>query len=269
MKKLILAVAIAAIFAMSSVVYAGQFGPPEPVAKEGKAALGIGYFYYSAKWKPEDSGWDEGKITQNRVYLQLGYGFTENWEAYIMVGGADIKSKKAFLLNDADFKQDLKPFGTIGIKGVFNVTPSFGIGPFLQASLGSSYTDKESFSVTLPAPLTIFGTTLPAGTYTVTETLKYKNLSEINLGVGFQGKIEGAFLYGGPVVYWSRAKVNWTIGVTGPLTDSISDSTTYKEKNNIGGFAGIRWPLGEGLSLEVEGQVKSRFSIGGALTYSF
>ncbi|MBT9537784.1 MAG: hypothetical protein IVZ94_06590 [Nitrospirae bacterium] len=46
-------------------------------------------------------------------------------------------------------------------------------------------------------------------------------------------------------------------------------STTLKEKNNIGGFAGVRVPLGKGFSVEVEGQYKSRFSFGGALTYSF
>lgn len=35
MKRLILVIAIAAIFVTSSMVYAGQFGPPEPAAKEG------------------------------------------------------------------------------------------------------------------------------------------------------------------------------------------------------------------------------------------
>lgn len=267
MKKLILVIAIAAIFVTSSMAYAGQFGTP--VAKEGKAALGMGYFHYSAEWEPEDSGWIKTKINQNRIYLHLGYGFTRNWEAYLRVGGADLRYKEPFLLNNADFKEDLQPFGTIGIRGVVDVTPSFGIGPFLQATLGSSYTDKESLSATLTAPVTVYGTTIPAGTYTVTETLKSKDAQEIDLGVVFQGKVEGAIVYGGPVVYWARAKADHAIGVTGPVTASITDSTTYKEKNNIGGFAGIRWTLGNGLTLEVEGQLKSMFSMGGALTYSF
>ncbi len=41
MKKLVLVIAIAAIFVTGSMVYAGQFGPPEPAAKEGKVALGL------------------------------------------------------------------------------------------------------------------------------------------------------------------------------------------------------------------------------------
>ncbi|MBU4320292.1 MAG: hypothetical protein L6246_02950 [Thermodesulfovibrionales bacterium] len=114
MKKLILVIAIAAIFAMGSVVYAGQFGPPEPAAKEGKVSLGVGYFYSSAKLKPKNTvDWDEGKVTQNQAYLQLGYGFTKNWEAYLRVGGADSKIKDVFLTSADDpdaagFKPDFK-----------------------------------------------------------------------------------------------------------------------------------------------------------------
>ena len=149
MKKLTVIVAVLILFVTSSMVHAGQFGPPEPAAKEGKATLGIGYFYYSSKFKPTDTvNWEEGKGTQNQAYLQLGYGFTKNWEAYLRVGGADSKGKDSFLTNaddpnasgfKSDFKDGLKPFGTIGVKGVFNVSPSFGIGPFIQASLGSSH----------------------------------------------------------------------------------------------------------------------------------
>ena len=262
MKKLILAIAIAAIFAMGSAAYAGQFGPPEPAAKEGKASLGVGYFYNSAKLKPNNTAdWEEEKLTQNQTYLQLGYGFTKNWEAYLRIGGADLKVKNAITDSDLtnsgpkDFKDGLKPFGTIGVKGVFNVTPSFGIGPFFQASLYSSYKDEWT--------LNELGWSDQGWV-----KAKVKKPREINLGVGLQGKIGETIIYGGPVAYWMKTKVELEV-VNSTSGDSGSDSTTYKEKNNIGGFAGVRLPLTKGLSLEVEGQLKSRFSFGGALTYSF
>jgi len=264
-KKLALAIAIAAIFATGSMVYAGQFGPPEPAAKEGKAALGIGYFNYSAKWKPKDSDGDEDKvIRQNQTYLQLSYGLAKNWEAYLRVGGADSKIKDTFWTSAGeaalsgfkpDFKDGYKPFGTIGVKGVFNITPSFGIGPFFQASLYSSYKDSTSGTYDVP-PVT------PAS-----QEIKVKNPWDINIGVGLQGKIGETIIYGGPVAYWTKAKGEWTGTIEGVGTDT--ESVTLKEKNNIGGFAGLRLPLGKGLNLEVEGQLKSRFSMGGALTYSF
>lgn len=261
MKKVMLVIGVLILFVTSSVVYAGQFGPPEPAAKEGKAALGIGYFYHSAKWKPKDDAWETVKAKQSQAYLQVSYGFTKNWEAYLRLGGANAKIKNAFYTSEddpdlsgfkSDFKDGLKPFGTIGVRGVFNVSPSFGIGPFLQASLYSSYKDETTG--------TILG--IPAS-----QEMKVKKPREINLGLGLQYKIGEAIIYGGPVAYWTRAKAEWTGTITGVGTDT--DSTTFKEKNNVGGFAGVRLPLGKGLNFEVEGQLKSRFSMGGALTYSF
>ena len=267
MKKLVLVIAIAAIFATGSMVYAGQFGPPEPAAKEGKVSLGVGYFYYSAKSKPkdkymdEDLSWPENKSTSNQAYLQLGYGFTKNWETYLRVGGADLKIKDAITESDftnsgpKDFKDGLKPFGTLGIKGLLYESRSFGIGPFLQASLSSSYKDEWT--------LNELGWS-DQGYVKV----KFKKPWEVNLGVGLQGKIGETIIYGGPVAYWTRSKVELSAANL-DTGNTYSASTTYKEKNNIGGFAGVRVPLGKGLSLEVEGQMKSKFSMGGALTYSF
>lgn len=262
MKKLMVIVAVLILFVTSSVVYAGQFGPPEPTAKEGKVALGVGYFYSSAKLKPKNTeDWEEGKINQNQAYLQLSYGIIKNWEAYLRVGGADLKVKNAITDSDItnsgpkDFKDGLKPFGTLGIKGLLYESQSFGIGPFVQATLYSSYKDEWTYSEL-------------GWSDSGTLKAKYKNPRDINLGVSAQAKIGGVILYGGPVAYWYKAKAevdvqNLTTGTSG------SDSTTYKEKNNVGGFAGVRLPLGKGLSIEVEGQMKSRFSFGGALTYSF
>lgn len=265
MKKAVLIIAVLMLFAMGSIVYAGQFGPPEPAAKEGKVALGVGYFNYSAKWKSKNTeDGEEEKMNQNQAYLQLGYGFTKNWEAYLRVGGADAKVRDVFYTSaddpdvagfKSDFKDGYKPFGTIGVKGVFNVTPSFGIGPFLQATLYSSYKDKTTGTYNVP-PVT------PAS-----QEIKVKNPREINLGVGLQGKIGETIIYGGPVAYWAKGKAEWTGTIEGVGTDT--ESTTLKEKNNVGGFAGVRIPLSKSLKLEVEGQLKSRFSMGGALTYAF
>jgi hypothetical protein len=264
MKKLILVIAIAAIFAMGSMVYAGQFGPPEPAAKEGKASLGVGYFYSSSKMKPKNTeDWEEIKPTQNQAYLQLGYGFTKNWEAYLRVGGADLKLKDVITDPDItntgpkDFKDGFKPFGTLGVKGLLyeSNNKSFGIGPFIQATLYSSYKDEWTFSEL-------------GWSDSGYVKAKVKNPLDINLGISAQAKIGEVILYGGPVGFWNKAKAelegqNLTTGNGG------SDSTTFKEKNNIGGFAGVRIPLSKSLNLEVEGQMKSKFSFGGALTYSF
>jgi hypothetical protein len=254
MKRLLLTATFLTLFMAVNVALAGQFGPPEPVAKEGKVSLGLGYSYYSAKWKPKDTEeWIKGKVNQNQAYIRGSYSFIKNWEAYLGFRGADIKVKDVFDFDSPeDFKDSLKPFGTIGVKGIFNINSIFGIGPFLQASLVfSDYKDEKTGTV-LGIP--------------VSATLKYKDPWEVNLGIGFQAKIGEVILYGGPVIYWNRTKVEaeaTALGIT------VSDSTTYKEKNNIGGFAGMRFSLGKGFNFEVEGQLKSKFSAGGSLMYLF
>jgi len=97
--------------------------------------------------------------------------------------------------------------------------------------------------------------------------VKLKNPWEVNLGLGLQVKISEVIIYGGPVAYWTKFKAEWTGTVPGVVTETAS--ITLKEKNNIGGFAGLRILLSKSLNLEVEGQYKSEFSMGGSLTYAF
>jgi len=258
MKRLMVFIGVLMFFLVSNVVYAGQFGPPEPAAKEGQSA-GIGYFHYSAIWEPRNTEFAEIKFKQNQAYLQADYyGLikNKNCEFYLRVGGADAEIKEAFLFDSGtpNFTDSLKFSFTTGFKGLLFSSRYFGVGPFLQASFSlMDYEDKKTG--------TILG--IPAS-----EKITIKNPWDVNLGVGVQGKILGVILYGGPVVYWARSQVKVEAEALGVTS---AESTTYKEKNNVGGFAGLRFrlPLVKGFNVEFEGQLKSRFSFGGALTYVF
>lgn len=76
-----------------------------------------------------------------------------------------------------------------------------------------------------------------------------KDLWEIEAGLPFQTKAGPFLFYAGPVFYSTEA-------------DDI------EEKNNFGGFGGLALSLGA-MRLELEGQLKSKFSAGGFLSYSF
>jgi len=233
---------------VSSIAYAGEFGYPEPTAKEGSFAVTGGYFYHTAELDPDDSvNFEKNKIRQNEGYLQVSYGFVKNWEAYLRVGGADLKADNAF--DGESLRKGLQPFGTAGIKGIIYSNAGFAIGPFVQGTLGSTYEDTE--------------TSLTAST-----AVKYKNPWEVDAGVGLQLKMNDCILYGGPVLYWAQADVEKETTFLGTQT-SVSVSTTYEEDGLIGGFAGLKIPLGKGLSIQVEAQQKSKFSIGGAVAYAF
>lgn len=80
------------------VTYAGQFGPPEPIASEGKLSLGVGYFHFSGILNPERGGsfLRQHEIEQNEAYFQVAYGFIKNWELYLRLAGSDLKLDNAF-----------------------------------------------------------------------------------------------------------------------------------------------------------------------------
>ena len=223
--RLVFIVAGMSILLFSGTVFAGQFGAPEPVARYGGISLGVGYFYSFDKLEADNS--KDYKVTQNQIYLQLSAAISK-MEFYIRGGGADFKIDDAF--GNSDFTDNYKLFGTAGIRGIFDLNPYFGIGPFIQGSLYSKYTDQN---------------------------VEIKDGNEINVGFALQGRIDRILIYAGPFLYWTHAKVS------GSGTGSLNES------NNFGGFGGIRIPLGQGLNIELEGQYRQEFSAGGSISYSF
>jgi hypothetical protein len=220
---------------ISGIAYAGDFGPPEPTAKAGALSVGVGYFYHTSKWEPDKGNFNDIKVFQNHVYLQLSYCIVKNLEFYLRGGGADFKANNTGI---GEFRKAMKPFGTAGIKAVVYDYNGFAIGPFVQGSLFSDFEQERSI------------------------TIKFLHPWEVNAGIGLQLKRNDFILYGGPVAYWSRAKVKSKVSGT-------TNSTTFGETGDVGGFLGLKIPLYTGLSIEMETQLKSRISVGGALTYAF
>lgn len=259
---------------------AGQFGPPEPVANEGKISLGVGYFHFSGILNPHkrSSLVPQHDIEQNQLYLQAGYGFIKDWDAYLRVGASHLNLDNAFPFISAsglccqlsdNFQDGFRHSGTFGVKGLLYDGQYLGIGPFFQTSLFSSYRDKKS----------AFNSD---GLLARSGELKVKFPWDINLGVGLQTKVYGITLYGGPFAYWTGYKADklefrsrTAEGCLGGLfgcPDQVEiDKTHYREKNNFGGFVGLRSPLPwvEGVHAEVEGQFKNKASGGISLHYSF
>lgn len=256
MKKLLI-VTFTILFA-ATAAHAGQFGAPEPSAKDGKFAIGAGYFYSVAKWSSDDAGWTETKLTSNQPYVQASYGFMKDAEVYLRVGAMDLNASPAYASGTglsgfkSEFSDGFKPSATLGFKGVFNITPEIGIGPFLQTTLYPNFKDSTT------------GKVLGAAS---TQEMELKNAREFNVGFALQGKIGDAIVYAGPVAYWARGDVENKITVTGGGVTTLS--TAYKEKNNVGGFLGVRLPMGKEFAAEIEGQYKSDFSGGASVTYSF
>ena len=279
-KRLVIATLLltALIFA-PCITDAGQFGPPEPMAHEGKISLGVGYFHLSGKLNAANPGElfsIQQEIEQEQVYLQAGYGLIKNWELYLRLGAPYLKLDNAFDVTGLqgvgccqrtsdDFKDGFTPFGSFGVKGLLYDGPYFGIGSFFQASLFPNYKDKFRFNAGCEffTPGCVGFVVAPA-----VDELKVKRPWDVNLGIGLQTKVYGITLYGGPFAYWTGYKARFRIFGSQGLR---FDETHYREKDNFGGFVGVRTPLPwvEGVHAEVEGQFKNKGSIGISLHYSF
>ena len=150
--KLIIVMCFLVFFVAVATAHSGQFGPPEPTAKEGKLSLGVGYSHFLDKWAPKDTGWTDAKLTANQPYVQVSYGFMKNAEAYLRLGAMDLKVSPAFFSGTglsgfkSEFSDGFKPFANVGVKGVFNITPYYSFSGCGALHSGGSVLGLQGFN---------------------------------------------------------------------------------------------------------------------------
>lgn len=262
MRKGCLGIGLLAFFlVMTGLASAGQFGPTEPTANPGKFSLGIGYFWEDTKWDVFDTSL---RTQSHQVYLQGSFAPTKNFEIFGRLGGANLETKDT----DFDFKDDANLFGTLGLKVMFYQDKIFGLGAFAQGTYHfEDYKDSDSFAgadVINGIPVNTFGTV----------DYKIKDYYDVQAGISGQIKCQNFIVYGGPFVYFGRAKLEGNgiaTGTTpfGTVTLLFDDSETMEEKTTFGGFLGVKIPFTKQLGLTLEGQYRDEFSGGAYLSYSF
>ncbi|BCR06956.1 hypothetical protein DESUT3_40250 [Desulfuromonas versatilis] len=234
--KRVLVLALVALFFGGSVALAGPFGPAKPVMKGGQFSLGPGIHVYSAEW--ENEGID---VEQVNGFAQAGFGITDNVEIYGQLGAADLNIEGIF--DDEDFEDGYLPFGTLGFRALLTDRRPIAMGIFAQGSyFFDTYEDSGLIDGT-PAKL------------------EFNSMYELNGGIALHTEIEGALLYFGPFFFVREVDLD--------VSSATSDSGTVEEDSNFGGFVGIRWPLKNGMNIELEGQYRTKASVGGSIQYVF
>ncbi len=138
------------------------------------------------------------------------------------------------------------------MRGVLYRSGIFAIGPFIQASyIFSDYRDSSSGVI---------------NGVNVFQSYTTKNMWDVNVGISAQAKYMGATFYVGPFFYMKRADTELQFR---SATSFFSDSVTYKEDTNFGGFAGVRVPVTKNIALGLEGQYTNKVSGGASVVYSF
>lgn len=133
--------------------------------------------------------------------------------------------------DNGDFEDGYRPFASLGLRGLFTQRGPVSFGAFLQGTYFSDYEDGN---------------------------VDFEKGYEVNGGVTLQAVLEGATLYGGPVFFLRDTDVKFA-----------GDTSSIEEDSNFGGFVGIRWPLKNGMAIELETQIKTDVSVGGAIHFIF
>jgi len=233
MKSFLLAVC--GLLLANGLAFAGLFGPAQSTGQKGEFSFGPGLVVYSGEL---DDGFD---FQQAQAYVQLGYALTRNVEVYVQGGAADLTVEDIFARDD--FEDGFRPFGAVGCKALLVDHKSLGIGAFAQGTIFSDYDDQGTIG----------------GVPTKVELTKS---FEVVGGVVLQSVLDGAILYGGPYFYTREGDVDVTVG-------SLKSSGSFEEDGNFGGFVGMRWPLRNGINIDLEGHVRTGVSIGADVLFNF
>lgn len=233
MKSVLLAVC--GLLLAQSLAFAGLLGPAQPTGKKGTLSFGPGLVVYSGELDNDNSS----DFHQTQAYAQLGYALTDKIEVYLQGGAADLTVDKVFDGND-EFEGGFVPFGAAGFKALLADRKPLGIGIFAQGTFFSDYDDQGQFEGN-PSKVELTG------------------MYEVAGGVVLQGVLDGAILFGGPYFFLREGDFD----ITG------LPSGSFEEDSNFGGFIGMRWPLRNGINVDLEGHVRTGVSIGADLLYNF
>lgn len=253
-RVLLLSVVLMAVGLCGSAALAlDPMGPPAAGLKKGQFGAGAEYSYSEMDLKLSEGEWSDnlgssGKLASftskdvklHKVYANLGYGITDNWEGFLRLGGASADFK------DVPWGQDEQPDGDTGFAIGFGTKVTFyeernlKVGGLFQMSWFETEgrlrgIDEEGSSFSGSA-----------------ET----DITEIQIAVGPTYKLtKGLSIYGGPFFHFidgdMKASGSWT---TGPLDGTEKYSYDIDEASCFGGYIGTAVDIAENISCNIEFQ---------------
>jgi hypothetical protein len=197
----------------------------------------------------------------NMIFSSIGLGINNNWDAYVRLGGMDGEFNMGSGSNTFDgnwgfscgagTRATFMQQGNLSIGGLFQVTWA---NTSAEVNLEGDMEFTEDSEV-IDVATDFYGH----------GELKWYEM-QIAIGAIYQTS-NNVSIYGGPFFYFldgdldmkgeGEAELNWEEDET-EYTESVSGSRTCKfdieQDSEFGGFAGLRWDIGERALMYVEGQ---------------
>lgn len=242
MKSKIVLISCVLVGILCSTAMAGApMGPPTAGLKAGQSRVGFDY-----AWSEADVELSYGGVSvtaedaESNVYLfNLGYGISDDWEVYLLLGGANSEQE--------EFHGDYGFAYGFGTKYTFARDDKLSWGVLFQMNWTKSEDEIENLDLT-DFGLGVIDVDMEADFY------------EMVIAVGPTYEMEGWRIYGGPMLYFLDGEFD--IKATG-----VSGSLDVEQESEWGGYVGTQIDLAENCLLYVEGQFTSDAKLVGAGIY--
>ena len=241
-----------AAFALSSM------GPPTAGLKQEDFNIGTGYSHSEMDLDLNDGkyveyldGWFDASGTQsdlklkdikiNTVYVNLGYGVTDNFEIFLRLGGTNAKfDGYTFWTSGDDFDSNTDFAIGGGIKTTFYEEDKLKIGGLIQ--IGWSELD---------------GALRPKEWPVADDTVQF-DLTQVRIAVGPSYELtERVLIYGGPFLHFVRGDWEDIYSQIDPDTGGLlttKSSWTVEEESAFGAYIGTQMAITENITFFIEYQ---------------
>lgn len=233
-------------------------GPPTAGLKQEDFKIGIDYSHSKMDLEFNDGkyveyldGWFDASgaepdlklkdVEINTVYVNLGYGITDNFEVFLRLGGTNAKfGGSTFWPSGDDFDSNTDFAIGGGIKTTFYEEGKLKIGGLIQ--VGWSELD---------------GAIRPQEWPVADDTVQF-DLTQVQIAVGPSYELtERALIYGGPFLHFVRGDWEDIYNQIDPDTGGLLTSKlswTVEEESSFGAYIGIQMEIAENSTFLIEYQ---------------
>lgn len=224
----------------STALAIAPLGPPTAGLEQGQKRVAFEYGYREGDLEAsgaKSSDWgDDVEVSSSAFIANIGYGATESWEVYALLGAADIEiAGQESGGPDPLFDGTYDPYFGFGTKYTFRKEESLSWGAMFQMDWTYS-DDDEAFEFELD----LFGTDIDV------EVSYY----EIIIAVGPTYEMNEKFrLYGGPFFYLLDGEYEVDVRKS---DSGAKASVDLAEESQFGGYVGAEIDLTENAPIIVE-----------------
>ncbi len=243
-------------FVNSSAFALDPMGPPTAGLKQGQFKAGVDYSYSKMDLELTDGTFveyldgilsDAGEATTftledfkaSKVYVNLGYGFADNCEGFLRLGGTEAKFDDSIWLDSEQFDggSDLAVGG--GVKATFFEEGGLKLGALFQGSWAQYHGQLDSPNWTGPDFVEI-------------------DLAEFQVAVGASYTWGGGVsVYGGPFFHFVDGELDDIVGASITGAGELLNSEyiwDVNEDSTFGGYFGAQLEFSEGCFFNIEYQ---------------